>query len=269
MDGTEDASLAYAYDASGRLVTETYTYTGDGTPDRYEPLLGTDSFTYTYTYDADRTTGVSATYASGQQFDTVFEYDSAGLPTRSTTTSTHPTLGSSQVVTVFSFTGSLMTSLTLTAPGSSTPLNGTVSYDGNGRAVAATQQILSGSMVDAFTWNADDSIATWTLDVDGDGTVDTTRSYGYSGGLPSSFAEVHSGTYAGQPGYSVSISALTSGNRLRLSHDDGDNGSVDGVEQVQFEDAACSVTRLPIRFPLISVPVGMASSDAYRRTCLP
>jgi hypothetical protein len=255
-NGVADATSTASYDAAGRDTGFAFTYTGDGTTDRYQPLPPRNEVDER-SYDGAgnlvrmvfRPAGAAAT-----TMDTSF--DGAGLPLVSDL-STVPA-GAIMRITYTQAGGRLT--------GATTTLNGVLvaeerlefGADGRPSLRETTRNPAFGGPPTARTeylWRADGQLERVRVDDDGNGAFETTLTLNY-------VADVHVSTV--QTGVAnLTITAFRDGlgRVIRTEHDDGSDGSIDAVITSTWQNGACIAVRMPGLPPFVE-----ARSGGFRAT---
>ncbi|MBX3607803.1 MAG: hypothetical protein KF788_21190 [Piscinibacter sp.] len=244
-NGVADAVSTASYDADGRDTGFTFTYTGDGTPDRYQPLPPTNEVDER-SYDSAGNLVRSVFRPAGSAVTTMdTSFDANGLPLSSDfTVAPNPT--GSFVRVVYAQSGNRLTGATYS-------LNGTVfaeetlTFDADGRPSVriTTRNPAFGDPPQARTvyhWRTDGQLEQVQVDNEDDGVFETTLQMNYSAGVHVSTVIT---TTDGSGDLTITAFRDALGRVIRTEHDRGSDGSVDAVITTTWEAGACQPVRMP------------------------
>lgn len=250
-NGVPDATSTATYDAAGRDTGFAFTYTGDGTPDRYQPLPARNEVDERIYDGAGRL--VRMVFRPAGATTTVMDtsFDATGLPQVSDL-STVPA-GAFMRIT-YTQAGGRLTEATTT-------LNGTVvaqerlEFDANGRPSLreTTRNPAFGGPPTARTeylWRADGQLERVRVDDDGDGTYETTLTLTYVAGVHASTVQT------GATSLTITNVRDGLGRVVRTEHDLGSDGSIDAVITATWENGACIPVRMPGLPPFVEARSG-------------
>lgn len=253
-NGSADALETASYDASGRQLSSSYRYTGDGTPDLLN-LAGTAATSNGLAYDAQGRVSELQNESGGGRSVFAFAYGADGLASSATTTVN----AAGQTYTggiSFAYTGGLATLLTQTLPGGMTSTT-SYRYDTRGRRIAKEER-MAGSPAAAltdYTWTPEDRLATVRMDIDSN-SEEALYTLVYQDGRQTRSVK----TVAGIVRYSVDFSYDARGRVQQARFDRLGDGSIDAVWTLSWEDAPCRDLRLPLWDPLIDSRTGLGFS---------
>jgi len=277
LNGVVDATMTYAYDAEGRMIKQTYTYTGDDAADLGNPLFGDEDFVIDTVYEEDRMLTESATYgpegSPTSSYVITVTYGGDGMANRLVWDDTRYSDSgpvTSRSIIDYEYTDGLMTKATMSFedfPDFSSERR--VTYDSKGYAIDVEFDVYpSGVGRATYVWNDDGTLAEWRSYDVGESTPSSVLYYTYDDGLPTEFLWDYDDG-ASVPDEYYKFSSIDGSNRVTVDYDHGNDGTNDGKEVGQLEEGACMTVTYPITFPLVMVPVAKASSTARLNYCYP
>jgi len=244
-NGQMDARFDFVYYADGRIDTITYTYTGDGTPDIYNPY---------YT-------------ASVTQADTVFRYDANGALAGLSITIQDNTLGTNSTDSLYTLTNNQMVQAdtTVTSPNVQPfTITSVMTYTNGLPSLFASTASIGTSFDRTYTFNANNQVTQSVFSFAGS-TNPTTSVYAWNadGSLDKiSYSDSNSSwvddltflngqlvrrdyTFSNpptNPGNTNVAWILNYNNGIpsRMDYDLNIDGSIDGNEVLNYESAPCT-----------------------------
>lgn len=241
-NGVVEGELVVTYDAVGRVATETYTYTDDGTPDTvfgsFSIGAAQQNFANTYRYDANDRLQQLVMVEAGNTITSTYGRDAEGWVTALDMAFADSSLPYSLVFTVTP-SGALPTQvlMQITAAGTTQDVQRhDLAYDAAGRVSTDTTTTLStgSSTALAYTWDASGHAQTITQ-TDGNGaTVSTVTLERDASNRPLSRLTTQA---MGSPyRWRWDYTALT------WTIDLGDNGSTEAIVHTVLESGPCLPT---------------------------
>ncbi len=241
-NGAVEGELVVTYDTAGRLATETYTYTDDGTPDTafgsFSIGAAQQNFANTYHYDANGRLQQVVMVEAGNTTTSTYSRDAGGRVTVLDMAFTDGSLPYSLVFTVAP-SGALPTQVLMQISAAGTTQNvqrHDLAYDAAGRVATDTTTTLAtgSSTVLAYTWDASGFAQTITENDGAGATVSTVTLQ----------RDAHN-----RPVSRLTTPAVGSPYRWRWDYtaltwtiDLGDNGSTEAIVHTVLESGPCLPT---------------------------
>lgn len=253
-NGVTDAVETISYDTAGRVLRASYAYTGDGQVDRYN-FTGTDPTTNEYVYDSSgRVMSVLNTQAGGTtRFE--FVYGASGQAARADVTATSGGATFTGQL-AFAYSGTLLTEVVTTVMGVSGDRS-LFTYDAQGRRTSEveTDAVGGAPFRTDYTWNSDNTLATYRTDLDADGT-NVRYQLTYVAGRQTRTVK----TVGGSVFYTVDFSYDGQGRLAQARFDRLGDGTIDAVMTINWQAGPCTDVLLPLWDPLVDSVTAWGSS---------
>ncbi|MFK8013932.1 MAG: thrombospondin type 3 repeat-containing protein [Gammaproteobacteria bacterium] len=250
-NGLVDAQSVITYDDDGNVTSQTYTITGDGTPDLFNPVSDAN-FQADYTWEDGLLTLVEQdNITDGNDFVSAISYVD-GVMT-STVESVFDAMGGlvAQVNIDYDYLDDLRVRDTWTFGPDNLPLLIIDHvYDGNGLIATSSwvNQLTPGGQEFDFTWNTDGKLTQRRTDADADGVFEEVIDIEHAGGV--STMRTVTGSLSFTPAdYTETPAYDTDGRILRIDYDANIDGSIDAVGTPVWEEGPCQPFFLPTLNP--------------------